>query len=169
LDTMKTQNDIEIVPVDYNDKKHRTAIPFLLNEYAIGLLGHEKELEATVLENVVDGLEKFPNSIVLLAKTDDRYVGMIICFMGFSTFKAKPLLNIHDILVLKEYRNQSIGNMLLSEVEKIAQDKKCCKITLEVQQENKAARRLYNNFGFQHSFLDEHAGNQLFLTKEIER
>ena len=161
------KGNIQILEAEYTNEEHRSAIPFLLNEYAKDLLGFRKELDNTVLENLVSGLEKVSNCIVLLAKTDEKIVGMTICFLGFSTFRARPLINIHDFLVLKEYRNHSIGKKLLQEVELIAKRLHCCKITLEVQEKNSSARKLYNSFNFKDSFLDIEAGNQLFLTKEL--
>ncbi len=164
---MTVNDKIQIIKADYTDEEHRTAIPYLLNEYAKDLLGFRSQLDNWVLNNLTSGLENFTNAIVLLAKTDHKFVGMAICFLGFSTFKARPLINIHDFLVLKEFRNRFIGKKLLQEVETIAKKMHCCKITLEVQENNTSARRLYNSYGFKHSFLKEEAGDQLFLTKEL--
>lgn len=50
-------------------------------------------------------------------------------------------------MVLKAYRNHGIGKALLWEVERIARDRKCCKITLEVQMKNTAARGIYQSGG----------------------
>ena len=50
---------------------------------------------------------------------------------------------------------------------RIARERGCCKITLEVQMKNTAARRIYQSFGFKASFLDPEAGEQLSLTKTL--
>lgn len=162
------KEQIRILEADYRNEAHRVAVPYLLNEYAKDLLGFRKELDDTVLRDLVPELEKFSSAIVLLAKTDETYVGMAICFLGFSTFRAQGLLNIHDFLVLKSYRNRGIGKELLKKIESIAIRLNCCKVTLEVQENNAAARRFYNSFGFKDSFLDKEAGDQLFLTKEYK-
>lgn len=158
---------LQIVEADYRDAAHRQAIPHLLNVYAKDLLGFRKPLEEAVLQRLVAGLEAFPTAIVLLAKIGDTYVGMAICFLGFSTFNARPLINIHDFMVLEEYRLRGIGKALLEAVERIAGERGCCKITLEVQMKNEAARRIYQSFGFKASFLDPEAGEQLSLTKAL--
>jgi GNAT superfamily N-acetyltransferase len=158
---------LQIVPADYRNEAHRRAIPQLLNAYAKDLLGFRKALDNTVLQHLVDGLEAFPTAIVLLARFDGAYVGLAICFLGFSTFNARPLINIHDFMVLEEYRLRGIGRALLMAVERIARDRGCCKMTLEVQMKNEAARRIYQSFGFKASFLDPEAGEQLSLTKTL--
>jgi ribosomal protein S18 acetylase RimI-like enzyme len=162
------KDHLKIVAADYSDDDHRLAIPLLLNAYAKDLLGFRKPLEAAVLQRLVAGLEGFPTAIVLLAGVDGAYVGMAICFLGFSTFNARPLINIHDFMVLKEYRLRGIGKALLTEVERIARARGCCKITLEVQMKNEAARGIYQSFGFKTSFLDPEAGEQLSLTKTLK-
>ena len=163
---MKNQT-IQIVEADYADEAHCAAIPNLLNAYAKDLLGFRKALDDEVLNNLVNGLKAFPTAIVLLAKVDGAYVGMTICYLGFSTFNAQPLINIHDFMVLEAYRNRGVGKALLWEVERIARERQCCKITLEVQMKNTAARSIYQSFGFKMSFLDPEAGEQLSLTKTL--
>ena len=160
---------VEIIRADYTDPKQRSAIPDLLNTYAKGLLGFQKNIQVPVLNALVPGLEQTHNGIVLLARIDGQYVGMAICFIGFSTFHAKSLINIHDFMVLEEFRGQGIGRALLEEIETIAYDMDCCKITLEVQENNTPARKLYGSFGFKDSFLNIDAGNQLSMTKQCHQ
>ena len=156
----------EIIRADYTNPKQRSAIPYLLNAYAKGLLGFRRKIKDHVLDALVPGLERTQNAVVLLARTEGEYVGMAICFLGFSTFHAKSLINIHDFMVLEDFRGQGIGRALLGEIETIARDMDCCKITLEVQENNTTARRLYHSGGFKDSFLNQEAGSQLSMTKE---
>ena len=158
---------VDIVRADYTNSRHRSAIPYLLNAYAKGLLGFRKNINAHVLDALVPGLERTQNDLVLLAKTDGGYVGMAICFLGFSTFHARSLINIHDFMVLKDFRGQGIGRAFLGEIETLARDMDCCKITLEVQENNTTARKLYRRNGFRDSFLAREAGDQLFMTKNV--
>ena len=160
-------DSVEIVQTDYTDQKQRSAIPCLLNTYAKGLLGFRSEIKQQVLDGLVSGLEQTQNAVVLLARTDGEYVGMAICFVGFSTFHAKPLINIHDFMVLEGFRGQGVGRALLKEIETIARAMDCCKITLEVQENNTSARRLYSSAGFKGSFLNQEAGRQLFMTRHV--
>jgi ribosomal protein S18 acetylase RimI-like enzyme len=70
-------------------------------------------------------------------------------------------------MVLEDFRGRGIGRALLNEIESIAHDMDCCKITLEVQENNTPARRLYRSGGFKDSFLDQEAGSQLSMTKNF--
>ena len=158
---------VQIVRADYANPRHRSAIPYLLNTYAKGLLGFRKDINDHVLDALVPGLERTQNDLVLLARANKDYVGMAICFFGFSTFHARSLINIHDFMVLEDFRGQGIGRALLNEIEIIARDMDCCKITLEVQENNTPARRLYRSGGFKDSFLDQEAGSQLSMTKNF--
>ena len=75
-------------------------------------------------------------------------MGVCIGFIGYSTFQAMPLLNIHDLAVLPGYRGRGVGRALLAAAERMASAAGCCKLTLEVLEDNLAARRLYEHFGF---------------------
>ena len=92
---------------------------------------------------------------------------MAICFRGFSTFAARPLLNIHDFVVLDQYRGQGIGRRVMDAVEAAARRLGCCKLTLEVQDNNHRARAVYATFGFQQSVYVAEAGGALFMSKPL--
>ena len=54
---------------------------------------------------------------------------------------------MHDLAVSPEFRGKGIGRGLLGAVEKKAKAENCCKITLEVREDNRA-KRLYERQGF---------------------
>lgn len=76
---------------------------------------------------------------MLLAIEGDRAVGVAVCFQGFSTFQARPPINIHDLAVLPGSRGRGVGKALLSAAEHEARRRGCCKLTLEVRKDNPAA------------------------------
>ena len=57
--------------------------------------------------------------------------------------------------------------MILAAVEQKARDTGCCKVTLEVQQNNRRAQRIYEVAGFSRSVYVEAAGGALFLSKPL--
>jgi predicted N-acetyltransferase YhbS len=75
-------------------------------------------------------------------------MGIAICFVGFSTFLARPLINIHDLAVLPTYRGQGVGRRLLEQVATKGKALGCCMLTLEVRADNYPAQRLYEAAGF---------------------
>jgi ribosomal protein S18 acetylase RimI-like enzyme len=75
-------------------------------------------------------------------------VGIVTCFVGFSTFAARPLINIHDLYVTGDCRRTGVARSLLETVEQKARELGCCKLTLEVQENNQPALALYGRFGF---------------------
>jgi ribosomal protein S18 acetylase RimI-like enzyme len=50
--------------------------------------------------------------------------------------------------VLSTHRGRGIGRGLLAAAEAHARAQGCCKLTLEVQEDNTPARSLYERFGF---------------------
>jgi ribosomal protein S18 acetylase RimI-like enzyme len=112
-------------------------------------------------------LREHSGALVLLAFADAEIVGVAVCFFGLSTFRAKPLLNVHDLAVLPQYRGMGIGRALLQAAEDRARRNACCKLTLEVQDDNTRARALYRRFGFGDFALGEPASTR-FLAKDLE-
>ncbi len=55
---------------------------------------------------------------------------------------------ISVIVVDEEYRNMGIGAFMLKEAVRIAKEKECNKIVLDVDRDNTAAQSLYKKFGF---------------------
>lgn len=141
------------------------AVVFLLNEYAKDGMGGKNALSAFVKDNLVIELRKRPGAHLVLAFSSDKPIGLAICFEGFSTFSCKPLLNIHDVIVLPAYRGLGISKKLLAKAEKIAKSLGCCKLTLEVLEGNAVARAAYKSFGFSGYELSPEAGKAMFLQK----
>ncbi|MGH8194228.1 MAG: GNAT family N-acetyltransferase [Woeseiaceae bacterium] len=139
---------LQIREADFDDALDRAGIVDVLNSYASDPVGGGKALSEDVCERLVPALREHGNALVLLAFAGDRPVGMAICFMGISTFQARPLLNIHDLAVVPDYRGKGIGRALLAAAEKQAVSRGCCKLTLEVREDNLPARNLYERYGF---------------------
>ncbi|MDD7986440.1 GNAT family N-acetyltransferase [Lentisphaera marina] len=98
---------------------------------------------------------------------DDQAAGLVNCFESLSTFTAKPLINIHDLMVHSDFRGLGLSQKLLERVEERAKEMGSCKITLEVLSGNKVAYRAYEKFGFSAYELDPSVGQALFLEKKL--
>jgi len=159
--------EISVVPVNFENDAHGEAVVRILNAYATDIMGGGKPLPDTVKENLIPTLKKRSDAVILLAFVDGNAAGLMNCFEGFSTFKCKPLMNIHDVAVLPEYRGLGLSQKMLSSIETISRDRGCCKLTLEVLEGNRVAQSAYIKFGFSSYELDPEAGKALFWEKDL--
>jgi ribosomal protein S18 acetylase RimI-like enzyme len=158
-----------IVEAELDRAEHQRAVVELTAAYALDVMGNGAPLPPQVLEQLVPGLRAHPTTLVLLAYVGDAAVGIATCFLGFSTFAARSLVNVHDLAVLPEYRGQGIGRALLAAVERVARERGCVKVTLEVQENNRRARRVYEAAGFSQATYAESTGGALFYAKPLQR
>lgn len=158
---------VEVIIGDLADEKQATALKSLLAEYALDPMGGAAALAPELLDALPAKLSARPDYLFVLAVADGQYVGLINCFEGFSTFKGKPLINIHDVIVSRRWRGQGVARQMLDQVEKIARQRGCCKLTLEVLEGNKAAQRAYLNFGFEGYQLVPEMGRAMFWEKPL--
>jgi ribosomal protein S18 acetylase RimI-like enzyme len=139
---------------DYRDPTDAEALVELLDLYAREPIGGGMPLDTTVRADLPARLAAFPTASSLLAFADGEPAGLANAVLGFSTFAARPLLNLHDLVVAPAWRGLGIGRRLLIELEGMARDQGCCKLTLEVLGGNVSAQRLYRASGFVPYALD---------------
>ena len=159
---------VEIVVADLTDPVHADALVTLLDCYALDPMGGGLGLSEYAKKNIAATLNRRDGSHVILAFCDNKPAGLLICFEGFSTFSCRPLLNIHDVVVVREYRGRGISSLLLHEAAVIAKRKDCCKMTLEVLEGNEAAMKSYTKFGFVNYQLDPEFGKAVFLEMKLD-
>lgn len=85
------------------------------------------------------------NSYFVIAKNDNNE---IVGFAGFKIIVDEA--NIMNIVVKKSFRHNGIGSILLEHLISYAKDKNLKTITLEVNEHNLSAIRLYDKFNFDH-------------------
>jgi len=161
--------NIEIIKADYLNEIHAKDIPFLLDNYARDPMGGGNTLSSEVKKNLVKELSKRPYAFSLISYINGNAAGLINCFEQFSTFSCKPVINIHDIIVLEEYRGHRLCHKMLEKVEEIATSKGACKLTLEILENNLPAKSSYSRFGFSDYELDPKMGKALFWQKIIKK
>lgn len=159
---------IEIVQADLAQPRHAEALVELLDAYARDPMGGGRPLADFTRRKLVSELRKRHDAISFLAFAEERPVGLVNCFEGFSTFKCRPLLNIHDVVVLASYRGRGVARQLLQQVEEYARARGCCKLTLEVLEGNRPAQSVYRHAGFAGYELDPATGQALFWEKPLD-
>ena len=164
---------IRICRVDYADPVHAGALVALLDAYANDPMGGGMGLSDYAKTHVVAGLAARPQAFSVLALAQDQDqdqlpIGLANCIEGFSTFAAKPLVNIHDVIVLPDWRGQGVAGAMLEAVIQLARDRGACKLTLEVLSGNQKAMRAYAKLGFNAYQLDPEAGTAQFLQKWLD-
>ncbi len=160
--------NIEIVEADYLKKSHAQDMVFLMDSYATDPMGGGNPLAEEVKNNLAKELSKRPYAFTIMSYINGTAAGLINCFELFSTFSCKPLINIHDVIVLEKYRGHGLSQKMLERAENIAISRGCCKLTLEVLEGNRIAKSSYSKFGFSDYELDPKMGRALFWQKVLK-
>jgi GNAT superfamily N-acetyltransferase len=139
---------LTVRPVEFSDTQELRQYLDLLDAYARDPMGADQPLSTAVRKRLARDLAHHPGAHCLLARHGMTAVGFATCFLGYSTFRARPLLNIHDIAVLPEWRGKSVARGLLEAIAALGRRLDCCRITLEVREDNPRARQIYERAGF---------------------
>jgi ribosomal protein S18 acetylase RimI-like enzyme len=150
---------------DYADAVDAAAIVSLLDAYARDPAGGAEALSAYARENLVRELAARPQAFSVLAFDGDSPVGLVNCIEGFSTFKCRPLVNVHDVAVLASHRGRGVAEQMLQVAEREAVRRGAVKMTLEVLSGNRPALRLYERMGYAGYQLDPAMGTAQFMQK----
>ncbi|MFV0674209.1 GNAT family N-acetyltransferase [Variovorax sp. tm] len=158
---------IEVFIADYRNTAHAAALVDLLDAYASDPAGGGKPLEAAVRQRLPAELAARPQAFSVLAYEGGQPVGLVNCIEGFSTFAARPLVNVHDVVVLPSHRGKRVAQQMFALVEEEARRRGACKLTLEVLSGNAPALRAYEREGFAGYQLDPAFGTAVFLQKKL--
>jgi GNAT superfamily N-acetyltransferase len=154
--------------LDLGDPLQSASFLSLLDHYARDPMGGGEALAMDVCSALPEALSKVAGFHGAMAWHGDQAIGLINCFTGFSTFKAKPLLNVHDLVVHADWRGQRVAAALLDWAARRARELGCCKLTLEVLANNHMAKRCYQRAGFAPYVLDPAAGAAELMQRFID-
>lgn len=107
---------IETYIADYDDPVQAKTVSDLLNGYALDQFGNSGPLDDDVRAKLCSELAKIQGAFSVVATVEGVPVGLINCFQGFSTFKCKPLVNIHDVFVVPEHRRKGVTQVMMAKV-----------------------------------------------------
>ncbi len=158
---------ITLTDVDLDQPAHSQAVLQLTRAYACDPMGGGRDLPPDVQAELVPRLRQRPDYFGVIAWDDGQAVGLATCFEGFSTFQARPLMNVHDLCVAPTHRGRGLSHRLLARVEQAARERGCVKLTLEVLDGNTVAVASYRRFGFDTYALDPAYGRAQFWQKPL--
>jgi ribosomal protein S18 acetylase RimI-like enzyme len=161
---------VEITTTNLGSPADTAALVEVLDTYARDPMGGGKALSGEVCARLVPDLRArvlSGDAVVLIARRGGQPVGVAVCFTSYSTFSARPVLNLHDLAVVPEARGQGVGRALLSAVESAALARRCGKVTLEVRENNARAREIYERTGFADYSAGDGLGRTFFLVKNL--
>ena len=144
---------MKIILANLELPSHQEAIISLLDMYCRDEFGSGKPLPDETKNGLIEGLKQ-ARGICFLAEertptNTSEFIGLALCLPSFSSFRAQPIINIHDIAVAPSHRGKGVGQALLQGVEKEALRRGCCKVTLEVRNDNTIAKAAYLRAGYQ--------------------
>ncbi len=159
---------MRVVLVNYRDRDQAETLVRLLDAYACDPAGGGQPLSPDVRRSLPQALAARPDAFSVMAyDAEGAAVGLVNCFEGFSTFAARPLVNVHDVVVLAHARGKGVAQCMLARVEEEARRRGACKLTLEVLSGNAPALNTYRRVGFAGYELDPAFGQALFLQKKL--
>lgn len=153
---------------DYAAAADAAAIVQVLDAYASDPAGGAEPLSDFAKTHLVAELAARPHAFSILAFDGAQAVGLVNCIEGFSTFRCKPLVNVHDVAVMASHRGRGIAEAMLREAERIARERGAVKMTLEVLSGNAPAMRLYQRIGYAGYQLDPAMGTAQFMQKWLD-
>ena len=139
---------IRIRVADFSNAADVQAFRHLLDLYSRDPFGSGKPMPAEILDVLPERWSAHAGAFSLLAWADDQPIGLANCLTSFSTFQARPRVNIHDLVVDPQHRGTGLGRRLIKAVCDEAIDRGACQVTLEVRADNERARNLYQRCGF---------------------
>jgi ribosomal protein S18 acetylase RimI-like enzyme len=167
-------SNVSYLEVDYHNPQHTGDLLEMLQMYASDPMGAGKPLGTDITDTLIAKMAARPHVFSVLAYGDvqgaerkTQPIAFANCIESFSTFKAKPVVNIHDFAIIEQARGHGISQGLMNCIEGVSKQRGACKITLEVLQGNIAAQKAYVKSGFKGYELDPNMGQAMFWEKPL--
>ncbi len=105
----------------------------------------KKVFSAEMFEQIID------NKMLIVATDDEKIVGFlmyVINKVNFDNYVERTLYRVDAVAVDEECRGKGIGHKLFDYLKGIAKENNMDAIELQVNAENKAAKAMYEKYGF---------------------
>ncbi|WP_321348802.1 GNAT family N-acetyltransferase [uncultured Draconibacterium sp.] len=138
----------KLIQVDLQNPLHCAQVVHLLNDYMEDEMGISEPMPDGLGPKIIEGLKRHTAYMGFFVCIGDNFAGLANCNLNFSTWRASPLINIHDLIVSPDFRQQGVGLFLIKGIEDYAIENDYCRINLEVRHDNFKAQNLYRKAGF---------------------
>jgi GNAT superfamily N-acetyltransferase len=105
----------------------------------------DPDLQARGLRTILSNPEL---GIILIARRNDKAVGMVNLLFTVSTALGAKVAILEDMVVLPTERGFGMGSQLLNEAISTAREQGCKRLTLLTDSDNDIAQRFYEKQGF---------------------
>ncbi|KJF46884.1 MULTISPECIES: GNAT family N-acetyltransferase [Bacillus] len=95
-------------------------------------------------------------SILLVAKQGEQYVGFVQLYPTFSSVAMKDAFILNDLFVINDFRQKGVGKELMKKAFSFANDKGARFICLETATSNIKAQQLYEKMGMTSDSSTQH-------------
>jgi len=137
-----------LLQIDIHKEEHCQQLIRLLDAYMQDEMGSGVPMPEELVPRILDGLKSYAGYLGFFATVDGEYAALANCNKNFSTFKAKPLINIHDFIVHPGFRGKGVGLFLLDAIAEYGKQNGYCRVNLEVRNDNTKAQKLYKKAGY---------------------
>jgi len=122
---------LQVREVDYLDPRQAAELVDLLDAYARDSAGGGQALSDFTRSNLPAHLAARPAAFSVMAYDGEKPVGLVNCIEGFSTFACRPLVNVHDVVVIASHRGAGVGRLMLERVIELSHRRGACKLGSE--------------------------------------
>ena len=140
--------DFTCLKIDLKKDEHCDQLIRLLDAYMQDEMGNSAPMPADLAPEILNGLKNYSGYLGFFALADGEFAALANCNNNYSTFKAKPLINIHDFVVHPDFRGNGVGRFLLDSIAEYGKENGYCRINLEVRNDNVKAQKLYAKAGY---------------------
>ena len=154
--------DYYLVPIDLKNEEHCAQLIRLLDAYMQDDMGNGAPMPEGLAPEILEGLKNHAGYLGFFAVVDGEFVALANCNKNFSTFRARPLINIHDFVVHPGFRGKGAGLFLLEAIARYGIQNGYCRVNLEVRNDNIRAQALYKKAGY-----DECGPPMFFWEKDL--
>jgi GNAT superfamily N-acetyltransferase len=122
----------------------------VIYDLIVGMASHQNQehfITTDKRELLQAGFSESPDFGVFLAEVDGQVAGYLSYTWNYSIWLGSYYMNIDDVFVVEEFRNQKAGEALMLKARELCKNKGLSRIRWEVQKDNHRAIKFYEQLG----------------------